>query len=312
MPNNRHLQRSFTVSKQYKMIERTAEHRHYKILHKMELLPFLYEVLSNLSRNSVKSMLRRGQIYVNHQSTTQFNHMLKRGDDVEIIKNRAAKRKAALIGLHILYEDRDIIIVNKEAGLLSIATTRENERTAHAQLMTYVRKKHPRNRTFIVHRLDRETSGVMMFAKSDRIKRQLQNNWQNIVKERIYVALVEGHVTKEQGTMTSYLKESRTHVMYSSQTPNDGLRAVTHYKKLRSNNAFSLLEVALETGRKNQIRVHMQDIGHPVVGDKKYGATKNPIKRLGLHAKTLAFHHPRTNRFMRITAEVPKEMLRII
>ncbi|HLR75674.1 MAG TPA: RluA family pseudouridine synthase [Virgibacillus sp.] len=300
------------MSKQFKMIHRSADDRQYKILSHMELLPFLYDALSDRSRNSVKSMLRRGQIFVNHKSITQFNHKLKHGDHVEIVKNEAAKRKAALIGLRILYEDQDIIVVHKEAGLLSIAAGREGDLTAHAQLMTYVRKKHPRNRIFVVHRLDRDTSGVMMFAKSDHIQRQLQDNWHQMAKERTYIALVEGRVKKGQETITSYLKETKTHMMYSTNTPNGGLRAVTHYKKLRANDAYSLLEVSLETGRKNQIRVHMKDIGHPVVGDKKYGSTKNPMKRLGLHAKTLAFVHPRTNKFMRITSDVPKNMLHLV
>lgn len=299
------------MSKQYELVQHTTDHQQYKILAEYELLAFLYEAISDRSRNSVKSILRRGQVFVNNKAITQFNHPLKSGDDVQIVKNEAAKRKAALIGLTILFEDRDIIVVHKEAGLLSVATLREDELTAHAQLMTYVKDKHPKNRIFIVHRLDRETSGVMMFAKSEQVKRQLQDKWHEVAKERTYVALVEGQVEKDHDTITSYLKETATHMVYSSKS-RDGLRAVTHYKKIRSNSDYSLLEVSLETGRKNQIRVHMQDIGHPVIGDKKYGSTKNPIKRLGLHAKTLAFYHPRTNKLMRLTADVPKDMARFI
>lgn len=295
------------MSKQFEMVQRSSDHQHYKILSEYGLLSFLYEALADRSRNSVKSILRRGQVFVNNKPVTQFNHLIKNGDHVQIVKNEAAKRKAALVGLRILFEDRDILVIHKEAGLLSVAASREDEITAHAQLMAYVKDQHPKNRIYIVHRLDRETSGVMLFAKSEQVKHQLQDNWHDVARERTYIALVEGQVEKDEGTITSFLKETATHVVYSSKS-RDGLRAVTHYKKIRANQAYSLLEVALETGRKNQIRVHMQDIGHPVVGDKKYGSTKNPIKRLGLHAQTLAFYHPRTHQWMRLVADVPNDI----
>jgi 23S rRNA pseudouridine1911/1915/1917 synthase len=149
----------------------------------------------------------------------------------------------------------------------------------------------------------------MMFAKSEKVQQKMQEGWKDIVKERMYVALVEGMVKKTQGTITSWLKETSTLKMYSSFTPNDGQHAVTHYKVVRASRNYSLLEVHLETGRKNQIRVHMQDIGHPVANDKKYGAKTKPFSRLGLHARVLAFEHPTTGKLMRFETDVPKQFL---
>lgn len=278
----------------------------YEITQEMELLMFLLEAMSHRSRNSVKSILARGQVKVDDYIVTQYNYLLSPGQQVSILKNKAAIRKESLIGLAIKYEDDDLIVIQKDAGLLSIASEKEKELTAHAQLMQYVRHQNPLNRIFVVHRLDKDTSGVMMFAKSERVKKALQNSWRDMVKERSYIALVEGNVRKDKDTISSWLKESKTRVMYSVQTKGDGLRAVTHYRKVQSNNNFTLLEVELETGRKNQIRVHMKDMGHPVVGDKKYGSVTNPIGRLGLHAKAITFIHPTTKRQMRFEAEVPR------
>ncbi|MFA1822655.1 RluA family pseudouridine synthase [Virgibacillus oceani] len=281
----------------------------YNVKKQMELLPFLLEVMSNRSRNSVKSILTRGQVTVDDHIETKHNYPLYPGHVVTILKNKAAVQESALIGMSILYEDKDIIVINKEAGLLSIATHKEKKQTAHHQLMEYVRMEDPQNRIFVIHRLDKDTSGVMMFAKSEQVKRKLQDTWKDSVKERSYVALVEGKVMKEKGYISSWLKESRTHLMYSSPVKNDGQHAITHYKVIKSNENFSLLQVELETGRKNQIRVHMQDLGHPVVGDKKYGSKQNVIRRLGLHAKVLSFKHPTTGQELVFKADVPKSFL---
>lgn len=275
-----------------------------------ELLTFLLKVMSNRSRNSVKSILARGQVTIDDHIEKRFNYKLKPGQKVTILKNKVAVKQDALIGIQILYEDEEIVVINKEAGLLSIATEKEKQQTALHQLMTYVKRENPENRIFVVHRLDKDTSGVMLFAKSEHVKRKLQDSWKTAVKERTYVALVEGKVSKKEGYITSWLKESKTHLMYSSQTPNDGLLAKTRYKFIQANSDFSLLEVNLETGRKNQIRVHMQDLGYPVVGDKKYGSNKrHAIGRLGLHAKILAFHHPVTNKLLSFKADVPASFL---
>ncbi|MET3657771.1 RluA family pseudouridine synthase [Sporosarcina psychrophila] len=281
----------------------------YTVKEPMELLPFLLEMMSKSSRNSMKSILTRGQVTVNGKMVTQHNHPLQAGQHVEILKNRAAMKEETLVGVTILHEDDDIIVINKEAGLLSVASKNPEDMTAYRQLMDYVKETNPRNRVYVVHRLDRDTSGVMLFAKNEEVKNGLQAAWNEVVKERTYTALVEGAVRKKEGTISSWLKESKTFKVYSNPTDNGGQHAVTHYKKLQSNSNYSLLEVQLETGRKNQIRVHMEDIGHPIVGDKKYGSSVNPIKRIGLHATALALLHPRTGELVRFKADVPSSLI---
>lgn len=280
----------------------------YTVKEPTELLLFLLQKQSKLGRNSVKAILARGQVTVNDRVVTEYNCPLAPGQTVIIRKDKAVEGPV-FVGLSILHEDEDIIVIQKNAGLLSIASPQENDMTAYRQLMAHVRIKDPKSRVFVVHRLDRDTSGVMMFAKSERVQQLLQNSWQDTVKERTYIALVEGKIKKTEGTISSWLKESSTLKMYSSHRPNDGQHAVTHYKVIQSNSNFTLSEVRLETGRKNQIRVHMQDIGHPIVGDKKYGSKSNAIKRLGLHAQVLAFIHPTKGQLLRFESDIPKSFL---
>jgi len=275
-----------------------------------ELMKFLLAEIPNKSRSEVKSLLAHHQIWVDNEVITQYNHPLEMGQEVIVNWTKVLVEKQPQ-GLNIVFEDPYIIIIEKEAGLLSIATATEKEQTAYSILSEHVKKRDPKNKIFVLHRLDRETSGVMMFAKSEKVQQLLQNAWKETVLERSYIAVVEGFVTKEQGTITSWLTESKAFIMYSSRTPNDGQKAVTHYQVLKKNKHYSLLEVKLETGRKNQIRVHMQDIGHSVVGDKKYGATKHPIGRLGLHARVLAFKHPITGEEVRYETDIPKEFLNL-
>ncbi|TXK85234.1 RluA family pseudouridine synthase [Paenibacillus sp. N3.4] len=281
--------------------------RQYTVKEASELLPFLIDKLSSLGRNAVKAILARGQVSVNGKATTAYNFPLVPGQTVIVSKDKLVE-DIPLAGMTIMYEDDDVIVVQKDAGLLSIAAnTQENEVTAYRQLTAHVRNHDPKARIFVVHRLDRDTSGVMMFAKTEKAQQHLQNTWQESVKERTYVALVEGSVRKPEGTITSWLKEhAKSLKMFSTPYPNDGQHAVTHYKTIQTNRSFSLLEVNLETGRKNQIRVHMQDIGHPVVGDKKYGSKTKEIGRLGLHARVLAFLHPTTGELMRYETPIPK------
>ncbi|WP_254250029.1 RluA family pseudouridine synthase [Macrococcus equipercicus] len=269
-----------------------------------ELLKFLFEVMPERSKKTVKTMLGRGHVFINNESTSQFNAPLAQGDIVEI-RTSAPNKKAKIKGIEILHEDTDVIVVNKEAGLLSIASEKDNENTAFRLLSDYVKRAHPQNRIYVVHRLDRETSGVMMYAKNKKAQQVLQHNWKQLVSERTYIALVEGRMT-EDGTITTWLTEDKTLTMHSSKTPNNGKKAVTYYKVLNTNRTQTLLKVNLETGRKNQIRIHMKELGHPIVGDKKYGAVTNPFRRIGLHANVLAFTHPTTNKAMRFEAELPK------
>ncbi len=279
-----------------------------KVAQPSELMQFLLTQLPNKSRNNIKSLLTRCQVSVDNQVVSRFDYPLQIGQEVVVNWTRVEEQPK---GLKIIYEDPDIVVIEKQAGMLSIATAKEKELTAYSMLSEHVKKSDPKNRIFVVHRLDRDTSGVMLFAKSEKIKQALQNNWKDVVLERSYNVVAEGKVTKEQGTVTSWLKEAKSLIMYSSRTPNGGQKAVTHYRVLKKNDSYSLLEVHLETGRKNQIRVHMQDLGHSIIGDKKYGAAKNPISRLGLHARVLAFSHPVTGKKMRFESEIPREFLRL-
>lgn len=271
-----------------------------------ELLVFLLKVMDGKSRNAVKSILKRGQIAIDGRTTTQFNDPLKPGQKVNILTNEAAMRIGRLDGISIIHEDDALLVIYKDAGVLSMASKNPKERNAYQQLTEYVKFAHPGNRIFIVHRLDRDTSGVMLYAKTEAVKDKLQNNWQELVKKRLYTAVVEGDVVIEEDTISSWLNETTTHRVYSTPTDKgDSKHAVTHYKKIGGSDEFSLMEIELETGRKNQIRVHMHDIGHPVIGDKKYGSHKNPIRRLGLHSTTIELIHPTTGKLVTYTAPAP-------
>ncbi|SEN69489.1 23S rRNA pseudouridine1911/1915/1917 synthase [Amphibacillus marinus] len=269
-----------------------------------ELLEFL---LTNMSRgrNFVKNLLARGQVSVDGKKETRYNVQLTTGQIVSIQAKKT--HESSLKGVKILHEDKDIIVINKDSGLLTIASKpNDSQTTAHRELMTYVKQKNYKDRIFIVHRLDRDTSGVLIFAKNEQAKLILQNNWKEQVKERTYLALVEGQVKLKQNTITSWLKESETHQMYVSKSSRDAKKAVLHYQVLKQSRDFSLLKVNLDTGRKNQIRIQLASIGHPIVGDKKYRANGNPIKRLGLHAAVICFIHPTSKKKMRFEVPAPK------
>jgi 23S rRNA pseudouridine1911/1915/1917 synthase len=288
-------------------------HKQIQVAEPAELLKFLFAQLPEKSRSAVKSLLTHRQITVDGETVTQFNHPLAMGQMVEIRgAGGASAGPLSAGGVKIIFEDAHLIVIEKRAGLLSMATEMEREKTAYSLLSEHVKRANARNRIFIIHRLDRETSGLMMFAKSPAVQAALQGDWQESVRERIYVAVVEGRVVKPSGTITSWLTENKSLQMISSPTPNEGQRAVTHYRVLKSSTRYSLVELTLETGRKNQIRVHIQDLGHSVVGDKKYGATQNPIRRLALHASVLAFKHPVTGKTMRFESPAPREFVELV
>ncbi|WP_294704566.1 RluA family pseudouridine synthase [uncultured Fusobacterium sp.] len=281
----------------------------FKVDKDSELMKFLMEKMPENSRNSIKSLLTQRKIMVDDKIVSQYNAPLKVGQLVTINKTKVAKHN--LNGVTILFEDNDILVVEKERGILSIATKNEREKTAYNILKNYLKEKNPKDKIFVVHRLDRDTSGVMIFAKSEKAQDILQTTWNDSVKERTYVALVEGNVKKDKDTIISYLAENKAFITYSTDNEEEGKKAISHYKVLKRNKNYSLLEVNIETGRKNQIRVHMQDIGHSVVGDKKYGSTKNPINRLGLHAHTIVFTHPITKEVLSFTSKIPEAFLSI-
>ena len=279
--------------------------KQYKVTKECELLEFLLETFKNQSRNSVKSLLSSHRVSVDGAPTSQFNFKLYPEDTV-IISNAPIRRKTRS-NLPIIYEDDDIIVINKPSGLLSIASDNEKSSTAYRMLSDYVQQKDKHNRIFVVHRLDEDTSGVLMVAKNVKIQQALQNNWNNIVKKRGYYAIVEGEMEKKSDTIKSYLKKNSQNLMYSSKKAGDGQLAITHYKVIKSNGTYSLLDVNIDTGRKNQIRVHLGEKGHYIIGDDKYGKPANPIKRLGLHAYELDLIHPFTGKLMKFTSPMPKE-----
>ncbi|MDD5063541.1 MAG: RNA pseudouridine synthase [Phycisphaerae bacterium] len=220
-------------------------------------------------------------------------------------KKRRSTNKNLPKGLKILYEDKDILVADKPAGLLSVATAAEKTRTAYCILTDYVRKGFPksRNRLFTVHRLDQWTSGVMVFAKSEEIKLRLQAQWKETQKK--YLAVIHGRLTQKQAVISSYLAENKAFVVYSTPDPAKGKLSQTAYKVLKETPKFSLLEIDLLTGRKNQIRVHLADYGHPVVGDRKYGKAGDKFRRLALHSKSLSLKHPVTGRRLTFQTKTP-------
>jgi len=276
-----------------------------------EILPFLLKHLQGRGRNKVKAMLQRSQVLVDGKAITRHDHPLRVGDTVRVNLFKP-KDMQPLRGVRLVYEDVHLLVVDKAAGLLSIATDKEKHETAYRQIQEYLDQGDVPERLFIVHRLDRDTSGLMLFAKSEKVKQEMQDHWKDYVSQRVYTVLVEGSPSQLQGTVTSWLRETKTLQVYSSQRPGDGDLAITHYQVLQSGPEFSLLEARLETGRKNQIRVHMQDIGHPVVGDKRYGATANPIGRLGLHARVLSFRHPVSQEMLEFETPIPPSFLRMV
>lgn len=284
----------------------------YTVEEDTELLPFLLETITGRSRNSVKSILTRGQVKINGQIITQHNHPLEAGQEIDILSNLANKKKSILMDVKVLHEDENIIVINKAEGVLSTDSEKPNEATAFEQLTVMTKQENPNNKIYIVHRLDRDTSGVMLYAKNEETRDKMQNNWNDIVKERKYNALVEGTLDKKEGQITSWMKKGKDTRMISNQYDNGGKRAITNYRVVREDKNYSLLELELETGRTNQIRVHMQDIGHSVIGDRKYGSKVNPIKRMGLHATTLSFIHPTTDQLVTYTVKPPKSFTQIL
>ena len=276
---------------------------------KSELLAFLLERFSSRSRNYVKGILKRGQVTVDGKVRKDYALELRPGQRVEVLLQTAAAPKK--LKFPVIYEDGDIIVIDKPAGMLPMATDKEHEDTAYHILTDYVRSRDRHGRVFIVHRLDRETSGVMLLAKSERIKRALQENWDDNAIRRGYTAVVEGKPEPRERRIVSWLKQTKTLLMYSSGKNGDGKMAVTNYRTLQTSGKYSLLDISLETGRKNQIRVHMKDIGHSVAGDKKYGALTDPFKRLGLHASVLVVRHPFSGEEMRFESVVPHTFFEI-
>lgn len=272
------------------------------------LLEFVAEHLKDMKRTRLKQMLAHNQIAVNDRPERQFDRTLASGDMVKVnfVREFRVFRHRRL---KIVYEDDYIIVVDKGYGLLSMGNDKVKDGTAYSILRDYVKWNNPANKIFIVHRLDRDTSGLMMFAKTQEAKEKMQHNWNNMVLNRKYLAVVEGAPEQADGTVRSYLVENSQYEVYSTEDSSKGQLAVTRYRTLQAGRHFALLEVELDTGRKNQIRVHMSDLGHPISGDRKYGAGASPIHRLALHAQTLRFIHPITCREMNFSTPIPASFM---
>ncbi|MCI1786179.1 MAG: RluA family pseudouridine synthase [Bacteroidales bacterium] len=323
--------------------------------HDSFLLEYLYEIFPQQSKKGIKAKLGNGQVMLKNQVTTAFDAPLKKGDELVILPKGISmdkeireeiKEEARELGIEIIYEDEHLIIVNKEAGLSTIASrtgvkgkaagpmknkgekaslrVQKKEVTVYSILTDYVKTKakserknlkivnHDTVRIWIVHRLDRDTSGLLVFAKDEKTKELLQSKWKSLVYERKYTAIAEGVPSPEKGRIVSWLKEDPVSLkVWSNPKDNGGQIAITRYETVKQNGSYSMIEFELETGRKNQIRAHASYIGHPIAGDKKYGAKTNPIGRMALHARTLVLQNPYTGETMNFSTQLPAAFKKI-
>ena len=274
-----------------------------------ELMMFLMNKLSGISRTKVKNMLTNGLIWVDDEVVSQYNYALKQGMIVRI-GTKQEKRKFTSKWIRIVYEDKYIIIVEKREGIVTNSSTAEE--SAQKVLNSYFEFTRQRCRAHTVHRLDKHTSGLLIFAKDKKISMLFERSWKEIVTNRRYVAVVEGFMEREFGTIESWLRDNKMFVSYSSDVDNGGKYAITHYKTLKRKPNYSLIDLKLDTGRKNQIRVHMQDLKHPIVGDMKYGSVQDPIKRVALHAYKLDFIHPVTKEELSFETPIPESFIKLL
>lgn len=294
-----------------KLFKPQAQYTDYVVREPMSLMEFLSARMPQASRTKLKSLLSKRIVFVDGKLVTQYNYPLVSGMKVQISRGREEQAFRNPL-LKIVYEDDYLIVVEKKPGLLSVNTERQKERTAYSLLNEHVKRMGWRNGVYIVHRLDRDTSGLMMFAKDEHTQHVLRDNWHDIVFDRRYVAVVVGNLERDEGTVRSWLTD-RTFYVYSSPVDDGGKESITHYRVIRRVNGYSLVELRLDTGRKNQIRVHMQDLGHPVAGDGRYGsADNNPIGRLALHAFKLCFYHPVTGQELKFETPYPADFKRLV
>ena len=255
---------------------------------------------NGFAKNKVKTYIKLGFIYVNNKKITKLPYILNIGDIITIDENITTTNK-----FKIIYEDDNYLVVDKEAGLLTISTSNQNknnEITLYRLVREYLNSKH--EYAFIVNRIDKETSGLVIFVKNESLKEKLQSNWNNIVKKRGYIAVVSGRITKE-GRIENYLYEDK--LTFSHSTKVGGKKAITNYKPIKINDKYTMLDINIETGRKNQIRVHMTEMRHPIVGDKKYYSKDNSLKRLVLHHYEISLIDPITSKLLTFKSNIPKE-----
>lgn len=257
------------------------------------------------SHKKAKSLLANQLVTVNNKIVTKYNHNLNKNDEIVI---RTFNSEAISNDIEILYEDKDIIVVSKPHDLLTISSENEHEKTLYRMVSDYVKVKNKNARIFIVHRLDKETSGIVLFAKNEQVKNLYQNNWDDLVKYRGYVAVIPATLEKDSDTINLKLKESDNFKVYVDRL---GKEAITSYKVIQSNSKYSLLDIEIKTGRKNQIRVTMEYLGHPIIGDRKYSSKDNSMRRLALHAYKLIITNPITHKEMKYELKVPSHFYNI-
>ncbi len=271
-----------------------------------QLLDYLYEVL-DMPKKRVKQYLTHGSIYVNNSRVKQFDYHVLPGMNINIDTDSKNKK---VLPFEVVFEDDHIIVVNKPSGLLTIATAKEKERTLYHIVREYLVSKDKFAKVFIVHRLDRDTSGIVIFAKDEKTKNQLQENWNEFVSLREYVAVVHGKLQEKSGRIVQMLNETKTNLVYVSHN-GEGKEAITNYKVIKENANYSLVSIVIETGRKNQIRVGFQSLNHPIVGDKKYGE-KDKETRLYLHANRLKIYYPVLKKDILFETNNPPEFKKIM
>ena len=280
-----------------------GEYDHYDVSQEQPLLEFLLEHVSQ-TRSKIKLTLQGRGIKVDGRTVTQFDFPLRPGMRVAVSKTKRNQQAFKSRYVKIVYEDRWLIVVEKQPGILSMAAG-HSTLNVKSVLDDYFRKSHQKCRAHVVHRLDRDTSGLMVYAKDIETEQILEHSWHDIVYDRRYVAVLSGEMEQDEGTIANWLKDNKAYVTYSSPVDNGGKYAVTHFFVMDRTTEHSLVEFKLETGRKNQIRVHAADMGHPVCGDTKYGNGDDPLHRLCLHAWLLCFHHPVTGEPMEFETMVP-------
>lgn len=285
----------------------------HTVEHATELLTFLVACRPEAKRTRVRQWLKYGSIQINGRAVTRANHPLLPGDVVSIREKGEVHGEGLLPpGMKVLFEDASLVVIEKPESLLSVATAKERAKTAYAFLTDYVRRGNPQSseRVWIVHRLDRETSGLMVFAKTEAAKRALQAQWDKTIKR--YLAVVEGNPPADGGVLSSHVDESRPFKVHSTPPGDRTRHAVTRYRVVKRVATFALIDLTPETGRRNQLRVHLADAKCPIIGDRKYGARTNPVGRLGLHATSLQFTHPLSEDLLRFESPLPEELARLL
>lgn len=286
------------------MLSQQGEWDRYTVERPQELLAFLLENLKGQSRNKVKQTLQGRGIRVDGKTVTQFDFALEPGMRVDVSRTKRNNLLLRNRYVKLVYEDKWLVVVEKNVGILSMAAGHKSL-NVKAVLDDYFRKTRQACTAHVVHRLDRDTSGLLIYAKDMETEQMLERSWHETVYDRRYIAVLSGEMEQDEGTVSSWLKDNAAYYTYSSPVDNGGKYAVTHFFTLDRTTEHSLVEFKLETGRKNQIRVHAADLGHPVCGDTKYGNGDNPIGRLCLHAFLLCFVHPRTHEQLEFETPVP-------